>query len=360
MLQQTRVDVVERYFARFLEKFPTVEELASASEGEVLARWSGLGYYGRARRLRMAAREVVARGGFPPTAEVLRELPGVGEYTAAAMASICFDERVPVLDGNVERLLSRLLASRADPKRAGTRRVLREEARRWLDATRPGDSNQALMEIGATLCRPRGPRCCECPLSAHCRAFAAGEVEPYSVARARRPRELRHQLMVVVERQTPMSGYGSSSVSEPERDSQKDWLLVRRPNDATYLRGVWELPAVEVPREVKAQRLVRQAAERLSGSYGGRFVLDEPILRLRHSITYRDFVIDVARARWVQPPEAASGTLVAEGPELGWFAPRDFGRLPISSVLLKVARRWVEKDGHARLAASPFASKSGV
>src|SRR4051794_9600327 len=171
MLQQTRVEVVLPYYARFLERFPTVRHLAATPLEDVLALWSGLGYYRRARQLHAAAQRVAAAGGdFPQTLEGLRALPGIGDYTAAAVASIAFGVAAPVLDGNVERVLSRWLAVSENPKESQARRRLLAAAESLLDPRRPGDSNQALMELGATLCTPRKPKCLFCPIAGGCRA----------------------------------------------------------------------------------------------------------------------------------------------------------------------------------------------
>ncbi len=154
MLQQTRVETVLPFYTRFLEKFPAVEDLARAELSEVLALWSGLGYYRRARQLHAAAREIAAAGAFPATVEALLALPGIGAYTAAAVASIAFGVAAPVMDGNVERVLSRCLALEEDPRASGPRRRLLAAAAGLLDPRRPGDSNQALMELGP----PSAPR----------------------------------------------------------------------------------------------------------------------------------------------------------------------------------------------------------
>ena len=164
MLQQTRVAAVLEHYARFMERFPAVRALAAARENSVLAAWSGLGYYHRARRMHQAAKLIVKeRGGvFPTTAEAWREIPGIGRYTAAAIASIAFDEPVAVVDGNVERVLERLLG------REDGREVAWQRAEALLDRERPGDFNQAMMELGATVCTPRAPQCLVCPVNSLC------------------------------------------------------------------------------------------------------------------------------------------------------------------------------------------------
>jgi len=181
MLQQTQAARVGEYWPRFVARFPTLRALASARLDDVLAAWSGLGYYRRARALHDAARAVVAshRGALPRTAEGLVALPGVGQYTAAAVASIAFGEAVPVLDANAARVLSRVLAARGGASNATDRRRLIEEGARLIDRARPGDWNQAVMELGATVCLPAAPRCDECPVRAHCLARRRGNPGSY-------------------------------------------------------------------------------------------------------------------------------------------------------------------------------------
>jgi len=304
MLQQTRVEVVLPYYRRFLERFPTVEALAAAGEAEVLALWSGLGYYRRARQLRAAARRVVERGGFPQTPEGWRELAGVGDYTAAAVASICFGAPVPVLDGNVERLLARFLALAEDPKSAAARRRLRAAAAELLDPARPGDSNQALMELGATVCTPRRPSCPACPLLPGCRAAAEGTPELYPRRRPRRAREQRRVAVAVVEWRGRV-------------------LLVRRPEGDTLLGGFWELPWAELDGgSVPAETVFAQR-------YGGRWRLAEPAARVRHAVTFRDLEVAVHRA------EVAAADSLAEGREAGWFDEEGRRALPLSALVGK-------------------------
>jgi A/G-specific adenine glycosylase len=176
MLQQTQVAAVIPYFERFLAKFPTVQALAAAPLDDVLKQWEGLGYYSRARNLHKAARLIVEQyhGEFPTTAAELVTLPGIGRYTAAAIASICFGERVAVLDGNVMRVLSRLDDIADDVTKTATQKHLWEVAESLVPAERAGDYNQAMMELGRTLCRPRQPLCLLCPVASHCLALQHG------------------------------------------------------------------------------------------------------------------------------------------------------------------------------------------
>ena len=321
MLQQTRVETVLPFYNRFLERFPSVEDLAGADLEEVLALWSGLGYYRRARQLHATARQIAAAGGFPASVEGLRGLPGIGAYTAAAVASIAFGVAVPVLDGNVERVLSRLLALAESPRSAGARARLLAAAAELLDPRRPGDSNQALMELGATLCTPRRPKCLLCPLLPDCRAAREGDPERYPAPKLKREGE-RHRLLVAV----VMDGGGRA-------------LLFRRPEDSTLLAGTWELPWVSLERNGERAGGAPEAA--LAGRYGGRWTLGPRAARVRHGITFRDLEIDVHRA------ELAAGGEVHQGPAAGWFDDAGRAALPLSSLVGKVI---------AALEASPAAA----
>jgi len=174
MLQQTTVATVRPRFERFVARWPTMEALAAASDEEILSEWAGLGYYARARNLIACAREVAERGGFPRTAAELRCLPGIGAYTSAAIAAIAFSEAVAAVDTNVERVIARLHGLKQLD-----RREIDRLAAQMMPEDRPGDFVQALMDLGATICRPRNPRCDKCPLAAHCAAGASGEPEAY-------------------------------------------------------------------------------------------------------------------------------------------------------------------------------------
>jgi A/G-specific adenine glycosylase len=309
MLQQTRVETVLPFYRRFLERFPTVEDLARAELEEVLALWSGLGYYRRARQLHAAARRVAAAGEFPATMEGLLALPGVGAYTAAAVASIAFGAAVPVMDGNVERVLSRCLALGEDARAGGARRKLLAAAAELLDPRRPGDSNQALMELGATLCSPRRPQCLLCPLVAGCRAAREGDPERYPAVKAKRQAE-RHRLLVAVVE----NGGGV--------------LLFRRPEDSTLLAGTWELPWVTLERD--GVLAAGSPGAGLASRYGGRWTVGVRAARVRHGITYRDLVIDVHRA------DLSWGGEVRAGAAAGWFDEAGRAELPLSSLVGKV------------------------
>lgn len=218
MLQQTRVDTVIPYFERFMTDFPTVEALAEAPLERVLERWSGLGYYSRARNLHAAARAVVARGGFPDSVEALRALPGVGPYTAGAVASIALGLDAPLVDGNVERVLCRHAAWAEEPKKIARR--IWERAGALLPKGQAGDFNQALMELGATVCTPTNPACLLCPVRDGCAGSDAPHRYPARAARKAAPQAVAVAALVRAEGRV---------------------LLARRP-DTGLLAGLWELP----------------------------------------------------------------------------------------------------------------------
>jgi A/G-specific adenine glycosylase len=266
MLQQTTVAAVVPYWERFLRRWPRPADLAAARTDELLAAWAGLGYYRRARNLHAAACAVVREGGeLPRSAGELRELPGIGEYTAAAVASIAHDEPVAAVDGNVERVLARLFALPLDPKSAAGRAALRERAEALLDHRRPGDFNQALMELGATICRPAAPQCLLCPLRAQCAALAQGQPERF-------PRRPPRAAAV------PMLRVAALAV----RDGR---VLLRR-RDSPPNAGFLELPDVEVPLRTgeeldAAARAADAATTRRLGTALQRGLLAAHGLRLR-------------------------------------------------------------------------------
>jgi len=223
MLQQTTVAAVTPRFERFVERWPTVEALASAADADILAEWAGLGYYARARNLIACAREVARRGGFPDTESGLRELPGIGDYTAAAIAAIAFGRRAIVVDTNVARVVARLHA--LDEPLHNAKARIRNLVDALTPATCAGDFAQAMMDLGATICRPRQPLCGRCPLAADCAAFASGEPERFPSPRAKRARPIRHGTAWWIER------------------GGRVWL-VRRP-DSGVLGGMAALPGTE-------------------------------------------------------------------------------------------------------------------
>ena len=227
MLQQTRVAVVIERYRQFLDRFPTIVSLALAPEQEVLALWSGLGYYRRARMLHKAAQFVAENlyGNLPTRAEDLRKLPGIGAYTAAAIASIAHGEPTAVVDGNVERVLCRLAGWESDGRKGATtlRRKVDVLAGYLLDPRRPGDFNQAMMELGATLCLPRNPQCRVCPVSAHCRTRGEHRTAP---------------------RPPMLSREAAYALCLRESQGACEVLLDQRPATETVMPDMWELPAL--------------------------------------------------------------------------------------------------------------------
>ena len=206
MLQQTTVAAVKEYFARFTQQWPTVEALAAAPDEDVMAAWAGLGYYARARNLLACAREVAARGGaFPRTEAGLRELPGLGAYTAAAVSAIAFGERAVVVDANVERVVARLFA--LDEPLPGVRAAIREKADAITPGTRAGDFAQAMMDLGATVCTARSPRCLLCPLSSLCEARTQGEPERLPIKAPKKTKPQRKGQAFWIERVIGAEGH---------------------------------------------------------------------------------------------------------------------------------------------------------
>jgi A/G-specific adenine glycosylase len=278
MLQQTRVETAIPYYLRFVERFPTVAALAAAEEESVLAAWSGLGYYRRARALRSAAREIVERhgGAFPSTVAGLLDLPGVGPYTAGAVASIAFGRQEALVDGNVVRVLSRLLGLGGDLGSGKGREEVWSLARSLVPAEDPGDWNQALMELGALVCTPREPRCDRCPVAKRCVARLEGRVEELP-RRLVRPKSIKVEVVVL-------------AASKRGR-----WLLERRPAMGR-MAGMWQMPTVERRGLLFAPEKPRGLREK------------EVLCEVRHTITRHRIRAVVRRAELVAeaPPPGTS------------------------------------------------------
>ena len=223
MLQQTRIAAALPYYERFVARFPRVEHLAAAAPDEVLGLWAGLGYYSRARNLHAAAKMVAQSGAFPATYEAIRELPGIGDYTAAAIGSIAFGIARPAIDGNALRVLSRLTAEQGNIAANATRERLTKFADALLDRKRPGDFNQCVMELGATVCLPRAPRCGACPAAGDCEAYQRGLQCDLPV----KPRKLKPERVF-------------ATLLYIERGGAV--LLRRQSAESKRLPGFWELP----------------------------------------------------------------------------------------------------------------------
>lgn len=281
MLQQTQVATAVPYYERFLERFPDIAALAAAPTEEVLTSWGGLGYYRRARHLHEAAKLVVRdhAARVPQDPDRFGQLPGVGRYTTGAVLSMSFDKPLAVLDGNVARVLSRLYAiPEAIREPAGARRLWKL-ADSLVPMHHPGDWNQALMELGATLCVPRSPRCGECPVTALCEAHRRGEVDRYPPVPARRaPRVVRRALALV------------------ERSGK--WLMV--PRKGRLLGGLWEPPTVET--EDTGARATAALRKVLTG-LGLTVQLRKRREEVRHALSHRDFRTRVWDATLLAAPE---------------------------------------------------------
>ncbi len=274
MLQQTQVKTVIPYYHRFLKLFPTAQALAKAPEAAVLKAWEGLGYYRRARFLQAAAKAVVAQGAFPSTFEGLRSLPGVGDYTAAAVGSISFGLSFPVLDGNVARVISRVLALKADAKSKAGKAAILEYLNAEIAPKRPGDFNQAMMELGALVCSPRQPACPSCPLKSLCKARKMGRVENFPVLAAAPKIEKIYKVALLVK-------VGSSLLVSQRSGSG-------RSGDQGRMHGFWQFPELETAN-VKGQAV---ALQKLLGSLK---LAGQPIKigGFRHSVTRYDIHVEV-------------------------------------------------------------------
>jgi A/G-specific adenine glycosylase len=306
MLQQTTVKTALPYYERFLERFPSLASLAAAREEDVLAAWSGLGYYHRARNLLRGARHVVERhaGTFPRSLEAALAVPGVGLYTASAVLSIAHNEPLPVVDGNVRRVLARVFALRGIRwRKDGPYYNLAEEL---LDRSAPGDFNQALMELGALVCTPRSPRCGACPLGQACEARARGLTESLPEGRSRRPSVKVSVAAALVEREGRV-------------------LLVRRA-EGRLLGRMWELPQTGLDSGEPSD-LERECRER-----HGLLIERGPLVaRARHAITYRRISLLLYRATLRRRPPADPERFL-------WATPSEIVSLPVSGVTRKLLR----------------------
>jgi A/G-specific adenine glycosylase len=325
MLQQTRVAAVIPYYERFLLRFPTVQALAEAPEEEVLRLWSGLGYYSRARNLQQAARQMLAKhnGKFPSNAEEARALPGIGVYTAAAILSIAYREKLAVLDGNVARVLARLSAVTGDLRANGAWKKLQQSADHLLDEKSPGDWNQAMMELGATLCTPRSPQCLLCPVNEFCEARKKGLVEEIPAKRVKRKTvEVTLAALVLVD------ASGKTLLLAPPKK-------IRKNSDAgdvpTLVSKMLHFPTIAVRRDA-AGELTAFAEKTLWGGRKFRGAL-LPLKKIRHAVTYRAITVLAFRAELKRLPRVAGGEIV----EL-----EKVSELAISNLTRKVARAATE------------------
>lgn len=278
MLQQTQVETVKPYYARFLAAYPTVNDLAAAPLDHVLKLWEGLGYYSRARNLHRAAQMVAASGGaFPATVEGLMALPGIGRYTAGAIASIAFGVRAPVLDGNVIRVYARLLDLPDDVTQTATQARLWDQAEAWLPDERPGDYNQALMDLGRLVCKPKKPLCGECPIRAHCLAAQRGTQEQRPVKAAKAP--------------TPHYDVAAGMIW----NERGELLIAQRPLDG-LLGGLWEFPGGKQEQgETLPECLRRELREELRIEVE----INELFTRVDHAFTHFKITLHAFTCRYL-------------------------------------------------------------
>lgn len=301
MLQQTQVDTVVPRFAGFLRQFPHVAALAAAQETAVCEAWAGLGYYRRARNLHKAARTIVAEhaGRLPTTESAWRALPGIGAYTAAAVAAIAFDQPCAAVDGNLIRVLARVFALPGRASDPALVREVRERAQALVQGDHPGDVNQALMDIGATVCRPEQPTCEDCPLRKHCQAARAGQPTRYPGKKAKAPRQSLDIAFAWIERNGQV-------------------LLEQRPLDGLW-PGLWELPSASGPKAAA------ELARRLGTLLGAR------LAEVTHELTHRRVTATVFRAK----TRAGRPTPSPSAAQRFWEKPLE---APLSSLARKAIR----------------------
>lgn len=308
MLQQTQVETVQSYFQRFIERFPTPEALATAPLEAVLKVWEGLGYYSRARALHRAARQVLEhhQGQLPTDPETLRTLPGIGPYTAGAIASLAFNTPVPAVDGNVRRVLARVFAL-DDPAPGQLEFIVRS----WLPDQNPGAFNEALMELGALVCRPRRPQCTACPWHELCRAYALGQPERFPAAKARKP--LPHYDVVA---------------AVTIREDRQILVAQRRPED--MLGGLWEFPG---GKRKEGESLEAALRRELQEEMGITLEVGAQIEVVRHAYTHFRITLYAYQCRLI-----AGEPQCIECADFKWATLEDLRALPMAVTDRRIAR----------------------
>ena len=307
MLQQTQIATVIPYYQRFLKRFPTLKHLARGPLERVLKLWSGLGYYRRARYLLQAAQVISSKfgGQFPQDYDQARSLPGIGDYTARAVLSIAYQLPYFVLDGNVARVIARLAALGGNLSQASFRRAVERELGALLSQRQPGDFNQALMELGQTVCLPRSPRCGVCPLRQHCRAHRLGKPESYPGPRPRRPAELRYLASAVLRQGSKLA-------------------LVRGLDDG-LMTDLWNFPSAFGRSRREALGLLQ---EKLQATLRGPVGLGGTLAELNHRITFRSIRVHVY---------AAESTGKTAGKTCRWLSREPLAGAAISQLARKIA-----------------------
>ena len=328
MLQQTRVATAIPYYERFLERFPSVQALAAAPEEEVLRMWSGLGYYSRARNLQQAAKQIVAKHGgeFPRTKAEVLELAGVGGYTAAAILSIALGEKLAVLDGNVARVLARLDAVHGDVSGPGQWRALQKRADELLHCEAPGDWNQAVMELGATLCAPRAPQCLLCPVQRFCEAQKLGLADQIPSKRAKRTAVVIRLAAAVF-----LDDTGKSLLLSPPTAENGNKADDHVPS---LVAKLWHFPTVstEGKTETELKRFLKQEFALRDSTH----LVLEPLGKVRHTVTYRKIEVAPFLIRTKSLPRISGAKAMKLKAILGE---------PISNLTRKVAQAAIKKLG---------------
>jgi A/G-specific adenine glycosylase len=352
MLQQTRVAAAIPYYERFLERFPDIQTLAAAPQEEVLRLWSGLGYYSRARNLQKAGQQIVAKhdGQFPKDREQVLDLPGIGTYTAAAILSIAFGEKYAVLDGNVARVLARLGAIRGDLRVSRRWLQLQVTADKYLDPESPGDWNQAMMELGATLCTPKSPQCLLCPAMQLCEGRKLGIAESLPEKRQKRA-TVEVTLAVAV-----FTDAKGSTFLLPPPSAARERASVDADHVPTLVSRMWHFPGVSVAGDPAPE--LRSYLRKLLRGAGSKKLRVAPIGRLRHAVTYRDITLLPFRVEVKKLPRIAGAKKVPLA---------DVSGLPVSNLTRKVARAAIapamhvssKHRGHSLLFAAHAAKERG-
>jgi A/G-specific adenine glycosylase len=337
MLQQTRVAAAIPYYERFLERFPAVGALADAPEEEVLRYWAGLGYYTRARNLQKAARRIVAEHGsrFPDVAEKALALSGIGAYTAAAILSMAYGKRLAVLDGNVARVIARLGAIRGDLRTPSRWQQLQQSADDLLAPNAPGDWNQAMMELGATMCTPRSPQCLLCPVAEFCDARKLGLTDAIPQKRSKRELvEITLAALVAVDPQgrtlllpPPLLG-GKSTTAEDVT------VLVSR---------MWHFPTIQVQEDAIQELSAFVKKFSLSGHRSGAKLLS--LRKVRHAVTYRQITLLPFRVDVLKLPLVAGAKMLSLS---------NLSAVPVSNLTRKVARAALSPDEGAEKSINPL------
>ncbi len=321
MLQQTQVATVVNYYRRFLERFPTVKELAAAEQSEVLKLWEGLGYYRRARQMHAAAIEVVEQhdGQFPTDFDSVLALPGIGRYTAGAILSISLDQKLPILEGNTIRLYARLLGMKSDPRTSANQKILWEFAESILPSQRAGDFNQALMELGSEVCKPKTWQCAACPIQNICPTFVKG---------------LQAEIPAKGRKITYEDLYEAALLVSRRRGGQQRWL-VRVCGPEERWTGLWDFPRYQIDHRQSAATIADSLQETLADRTGLKAELTVVGKPMRHAVTKYRIRLSCFEASSIK------GRLKKQATETRWCAIEELRQLPMSVTGRKIVNRFL-------------------